>query len=453
MAQREFVVAARPDAPSVPRAHHHQVWWVISIGVAAAAAAWLRLPAIARDTLWAEDGRDFLQAALDLGPINSLVAPYAGYLHTFPRIVASLTVELVPVQYYAIAMSAGACILAGIMASIVFVCSADVLPWMPARVITAMLTVMAPLAPREVLGNEANLHSLVLWTLFWIVIYRPRTKRGGLWLGVFALLGSLTEIQAVLLLPLMLWRLRDTARWIPRAGIVLGAALQILVTLLWPRGGSGNAPLGAASIGLGFFINSVLPIWIPQKSIGPAVVWGGIVLCLVLFLPFVVALVVSLKFGSNTQRIAAAGLFVGAIVVYCLSVIENPQTFYDYAQFSPDEMADVWLARYGVVPSMLLCALAVLAIAIVVGRIKLRPSRSTIPRLAAYGAAVALVVLLVVQFVPQDTRRSGGPAWQPQILALRDVCASLPGSSTVDVAETIGWHVAVPCSLLQRSGE
>ena len=451
MVRRESVIAIPIDAPGVPRGGHHQVWWTLSIGIAATLAAWVRLPPIARDTLWAEDGRDFLQAALNSGPLNSLVLPYAGYLHTLPRIVASLTVELVPVQYYALSMTAGACILAGIMASIVFVCSADVLTWMPARVIVAMVTVLAPLVPLEVLGNQANLHSLVLWTLFWVLLYRPRTRGGRIWLAVFALLGSLTEIQAVLLVPLLLWRLRDRARWLPRAGFLLGTALQVLVTLLRPRDSTGNTPLGAASIIYGFFINSVVPLWIPQKSVGPAVVWGGIVLCLVLFLPFVIAFVVSLKFGSNTQRVAAIGLFVGAIGLYSVSVVANPRTFYDYSKLSPSDLDQVWLARYGVVPSMMLCALALLAIAIVVSRRQPAQSAASIRMISAYLLSGLLVALLLVQFVPQDTRRSDGPAWQPQIAALHNVCLTLPGSSTVTLDETIGWHVTVPCSLLQRT--
>jgi len=54
----------------------------VLIGCLSAFAAWSRVPAIARDTLWAEDGRNFLQDALSFGPLDSLFLPYAGYLHT-----------------------------------------------------------------------------------------------------------------------------------------------------------------------------------------------------------------------------------------------------------------------------------------------------------------------------------------------------------------------------------
>jgi hypothetical protein len=54
--------------------------------------------------LWAEDGSIFLQQALDLG-LRSIVEPYAGYLHVFPRVIALLAtlapLELVPLIFHA----------------------------------------------------------------------------------------------------------------------------------------------------------------------------------------------------------------------------------------------------------------------------------------------------------------------------------------------------------------
>jgi hypothetical protein len=121
---------------------------LVAFGGAAALAAWLRLPAVARDTLWAEDGRNFLQGAIDSGPVNSLFIPYAGYLHTIPRMIAAV-VELFPISGWAIGMTAGACIVAGVVTVTVFVATRGIIDWMPARVAIASLTVLAPLAPRR----------------------------------------------------------------------------------------------------------------------------------------------------------------------------------------------------------------------------------------------------------------------------------------------------------------
>lgn len=424
----------------------------IVLGVLTASLAWVRLPAIARDTLWAEDGRNFLQDALNLGPLNSLFVPYAGYLHTLPRIVAALTVQFMPVQLFALSMTFGACLLAGIMAAIVYVCSADVITWIPARVLIAALTVLAPLAPREVLGNMANLHSLVLWTIMWVLLYRPRTRAGSIAIAVFVLLGALTEIESVFLLPLLLWRPRDRSRWVVRSAYLVGVAAQLCVTVIWPRGQSGHPPVDFWSIPYGYLINAVMPVWVQQDSIGAAVAWGGPALCIALALPFAVAAFVVLRLGSAIQRVAATALIAGSVVVYSVSIVENPNTFYDYAVMSTAQLESVWLVRYGVVPSMMLCGLVLLAAGVIVARrrsaVRLPAPRRSVHGLIVTPVVVGLVALLLVQFFPQGTRRSYGPEWQPQIPTLSSQCESLPDSQSVRFRETINWSVTVPCGLL-----
>ncbi|GAB3122035.1 hypothetical protein GCM10027056_11660 [Glaciibacter psychrotolerans] len=418
-----------------------------------------------RDTLWAEDGRNFLQDALTHGPLESLVIPYAGYLHTLPRIAASLTVSFVPVAFYAEAMTAFACLAAGVMAGLVFVCSAAVVRWLPARLAISALTVLMPLEAREVLGNMANLHSIVLWSLFWMLLYRPRTRLTSIGLGVFALLGTLTEVQAVFLLPLLLWHPRDRIRWWLRGGYLLGVGIQLAVTLGWPRGHTGNPAVGLSSVVFGYFINSVVPVWIPENAVGPAVVWGGMALCLALFLPFLVAAVVIGRFGSRMQRIAASGLVAGSVLIYSVSIALNPNSFYDYATLSRQDLASLWLVRYGVVPSMMLCALLPIAVDAMIARARRRRRRlhsidqhrpgewgaARFPASVRFGIATLTVLALVlaVQFVPQSTRRSAGPQWKPQVAASVVSCRALPDSTMIRLNETLGWHVSVSCGQIE----
>ncbi len=49
--------------------------------------------------LWAEDGSVFLQQNLELG-LSSIITPYAGYLHTFPRLVSIFATKVNPDLYY-----------------------------------------------------------------------------------------------------------------------------------------------------------------------------------------------------------------------------------------------------------------------------------------------------------------------------------------------------------------
>lgn len=150
---------------------------------------------------------------------------------------------------------------------------------------------------------------------------------------------------------------------------------------------------------------------------------------------------------------AALALVGLALLIYSASVYANPHSFYQYAQMDSTALKSVWLARYGVIPSMMLCALIPLAAAAVLGRQR-PPERHetaarTAARMAVRVAALLLVLLLLVQFGPQETRRSHGPAWQPQITALQPVCARLPDQTLVTVKETLGWHVQIQCARIE----
>ncbi len=437
------------------------------LAVVFAAMAWLRIPSIARDTLWAEDGRNFLQDAVNHGPLASLAFPYAGYLHTIPRIIASITVTIAPVQFWAEAMTAGSCIVAGILAAIVFVCTRDVVPWLPARVVIASLTVLAPLAAREVLGNAANVHSLVLWAVFWMLLYRPRTRVGSIALGVVAVLGAATEIQCLLLLPLVLVHRRDRMRWPMYAGLALGLAAQLFTTLVWPRAHTGNPADSPLSIVYGYLINAAMPLAMPENAIGPVfIATGALVGFAVVAIATASAVYVFIR-GRGLHRIAAIGLLFGSFGFYAFDIVNNPQSFYDYAKFSTEQMRTVWLVRYGVVPSMMLAAVVLLAIALAVSRAASRiaslaaspvePPTALRPpvnrtRIAAYLASALVAAMLLAQFVPQETRRSYGPQWSPQVASAARACEGMPADHVVAIAETITWHVFLTCSTLDSAG-
>ena len=429
----------------------HPAWAVAVFGLVCALVAWFRLPAIARDTLWAEDGRTFLQAASDHGLMNTLFQPYAGYLHVVPRILAGVVAPL-PVDWWALGMTAGSCLVAGFLAAVVLVCTRDVVPWMPARVLIASLTVLAPLAPREVLGNAANVHSLFLWALIWMLLHSPRTRRGAIALGAIALFAALTEIQSLLLLPLLLIRPRQPLRWIVRGGLLLGLTGQVLVTLIFPRGHTGNPPVPPLSMLYGYLINAVTPLGVPQHSIGPVIASSGPTVALVILVCLTPAVVYALVRGQALQRYAVITLVAGSLVFFVVDIATNPNTFYDYATMTHDQLSTVWLVRYGVVPSMMLAATVPIAAAIAWERRRERHGEHgrSLQKAVAVSSCLLLAVLLLVQFGPQQTRRSWGPAWQPQLAAARLECSRNPELGSVVLRETINWHVVVSCTRLGR---
>ena len=132
--------------------------------------------------VWAEDG-GFLQNRLDHGPLVSLFEPYQGYLHLLPRAIVEVG-ALLPLRDYAVAVAGMSCVVAGVVAALVFACSRDVVHGPAARIVLGLVTVLVPTVSAEVLGTTANLHWFLLWLTPWVLLFRPTSARQGWALGV-----------------------------------------------------------------------------------------------------------------------------------------------------------------------------------------------------------------------------------------------------------------------------
>jgi hypothetical protein len=436
---RRQAVPSRESRSAGSRVRALSRYLPMMVGVIASAIAWARIPPVARDTFWAEDGRTFIQSAIQSGPIASLFHPYAGYLHVIPRLLAAFTVSFVPVPQWAQAMTALSCVVAGLIAGLV--------AWRPARISLALLTVLTPLVAREVLGNAANLHSLLMWMGFWILIYRPRGRGGAIALSVLMTLAAFTEIQMVFLVPVLLFRWRDRTRWMPRAALVAGVAAQILTTLIAPRGSSHLPEVDPASIAFGYLINAVMPSWMPAGQIGTVVVSNGPWPAVILLAVCVAAAVIAVAWGDSAQRRVAIAMLGLSVLIWVASVMVDPAPFYDYADMNASRLAHPWLSRYGVIPGMLLLAELVLCLSVL--RSRLRSAARDRRRLLPVALLAILMVSLVALSMPGTTRRSAGPAWEPQVLAAAVSCAAHP-VDTVSLRETLGWTVTVPCALVDH---
>ncbi len=429
------------------RSHPGAVTWLapVAVAVVCAAIAWLRLSPTARDTLWAEDGSLFLQTAAGGRGWSSLLHPYAGYLHLVPRLEAALTVGAVPVQGWALSMTALSCAVAGLVATVVFACSRDLVPWMPARVVLAALTVLTPLAAREVLGNAANVHSLLFWGAFWALLHRPRGRTATVLLTGFVLLAALTEVQTLFLLPLLLRRRRDRGTWPVKAALLAGATAQLVAAMTSTRPQTGMPQVGLASLAQGWLINAVATSWVPIGHVGAVLAAIGPGLA-VTALASATALTVVLVAGTRSQRALSLLMVAASVVVWSAGVIANPEPWYDYAAMTPAQLEHAWLSRYGVVPAMMLLALLPLAAAV----LHARPRRPA--RVLAVGILALVVMVTGAQAGENLSRRSGGPAWQPQLAAAAVQCGA-PVARVANLRETLGWHVEVPCGYLDPLGD
>jgi hypothetical protein len=420
-----------------------------------AGISWIRLSPTTRGTLWAEDVRNFIGNAVRSGPVTPLMHPYAGYLQLLPRLIADATVAAVPVSGWALSMAAGSCVVTAACAAVVFVCSREITNEVVIRLLLAGITLLDPLAPREVLGNTANLHWYFLWMTPWLLLYRPRSRVGGWVLGAVALLAALSEIQMVLFVPLLLWRWRDRPRMPIRGLYLAGVVAQLIATISVPRATSAGHLLGPGALAYGYLINGVMTIFDPNpKAVGFLITLGGPVIGLMLLMPFAVATGYVLVSGSAVQRILASALGAGSLVLYPLAVEISPGPFYDYPAMSRTQLADPWLARYGVVPSMFLIALIPLACAVWARqhRTTSAAGRPSIQRsILVPTVLLSLMILLVVHLVPAATRRSGGPVLATQVTAQEAACTGQPVDRPVTLVGDPGpgWKVELTCGYLR----
>lgn len=415
-----------------------------AVGLVVALLAWFRMSAVTRSTIWAEDGPIFLVAALRTPePWGTVFFPYDGYLHVGPRIIAELVTFWLPPERYAVALTAASCVVVAALCAVVFVLSREVLDALVLRLVVAVVPVLVPSVAREVLGNIANLHWFFLWATPWLLLGRART-RGGAWLlGVLALVTTLTEVQAAYFAPLLLWRLRDTRTWPVKAGYLLGGLGQAIALATTHRAPPASPSPTFHDIVAGYLVNAVMSLWVgSSEAVTSVVARFGFRAAALLALPSAVALVVALARGRTVQRVAVLAFTLASGVVWVGTFVVN-HPGYVYPQPGPDGQPELVVLRYAAVPAMFLLAALLVAV-------------STLPwrwwsAAVTAGLGVPLVVASVLNFVPADATRAGGPVWLQQVAAARQLCLTTGAAEEpMQVAPIL--TATVPCDVLTGSG-
>lgn len=417
---------------------------VVLLVVGGTLASWFRLPAAARGAVWAEDGRNFIGDRVAEGPLTAVLRVYEGYLHVVPRLIAEVVVAVAPIDRYAAAMTAASCAVVGLVAGLVFVTARSVVPAVVPRLALALVPVVSPAAPLEVLGNAANVHWYLLWATPWVLLSAPRSRIWSWVLAVFVLLAALTEIQLLLFAPLLLLVLRDRRSWPLGAALLLGGAAQVLATLSAPRTDNPNDPVGAASAVLGFALNPVAAVTHGESAAVQALVvrdsWWPIALTAVVVAASAVFVLLR---GGGRGRVAVLVCGGSASALWLAAVTLNPHPRLRYAERLADGLPGFGLERYAVVPSMFLTAVVLLAAALL--------SR-TPGRAGPAGALLATLVVVVqlLQFSPAGSWRALGPSWVEEVDAAEAAC--LQGDDLRELTTAplrpsgrTPWVVSVPC--------
>ncbi len=244
---------------------HAQALWLLATGLLFAGLLVARRPEIlTQPQLYAEDG-EWFQAAHGAG-LAALVAPGAGYLVVFIRLVALLTA---PLQLANAARAYAAIGIAMQVLPALFLASPrlrNVMPDDRLRLLIALIFILVPNA--ELTGNLTNTQWHLALLGFLVLVAVPPTRR---WQRAFDLitlvLAGLTGPFALLLLPLgAIYHRRHIDSWRrTELAILAVCAFAQLATLLATHGAArSDVPLGASPSSFVFALaNQVLFRFVP----------------------------------------------------------------------------------------------------------------------------------------------------------------------------------------------
>lgn len=182
---------------------------------------------------WAEDGSIFYQQAHHLGFVHTLVVPYAGYLHLFPRLVAGVSL-FAPLSFAPLVFNLAA--LTAQCLPAIYLCSSRMQELGPLRlrVLLAFLYVGVPNVAK-IHGNLTNAQWHLAVLSFLILIALPPKSLAATVFDVTALLlGALTGPFCILLMPVaVLVATVRRERWrTKQIGILSAGAVIQGVTLM-----------------------------------------------------------------------------------------------------------------------------------------------------------------------------------------------------------------------------
>jgi hypothetical protein len=403
------------------------------------------------NTIWAEDGSNFLTDALNRNPYQALLRPLNGYFVMGPRILA-IPASLVALEWSPAVLTIEAALISGLMAVAVYLASRAHLRHRLARLVAAVPVLVVPVGENvaaATANNVATLQFTAVYVALWMVLWVPvrRGARIASAVAVFAV--CVSTFLAVVLLPLALLRLyarRDSISGVMVGSLLVGLtaniiALSVHLTARPDMGPSRYDPVWALSmVGEWVLPHALFGYGISGKgaqAVDPS--W-----LIVASWPIVPAIILVALFRlTRPQWKLSVILGITALVLVCTTIM----------QYGGTEL------RYVVAPELMLFpALAALLLP--------RPDR---PRWLAWTPLVTLsvCVALVIAF----SYRTAGPrttltAWDASVDRARALCLdarngavyifpgdgsvlSLPNGTPLPDRPPYGFPVLIPCDRLR----
>ena len=210
----------------------------VLLGFAIFVAHFSRSPEVLlKPQFWAEDGTVFYQQAHEFGFLHSVLIPYSGYLHLFPRLIAGLSLFL-PLSFVPLFFNLAALAVQCLPA--IYICTPRLENLGPFRVrLLLAFLCFGITGVHEVWGNLTNSQWQIALLSFLILIASPPQSRLGNWFDRVALgIGALTGPYCVLLLPIavIVAFYRRSSRTISQLAILgVGALAQTIALLIVGR--------------------------------------------------------------------------------------------------------------------------------------------------------------------------------------------------------------------------
>ncbi|MEV4533072.1 hypothetical protein AB0J82_04490 [Asanoa sp. NPDC049518] len=417
--------------------------WVVVL-VAAAVYLAFRTPGVgAFDTVWAEDGADFLDDAAKMGTLEAVTRPVNGYYLLYPRLLAEIT-TLFPVSWWAVVNTVFAIATTCAMAAVVYQASAGHFRRPLVRLAVAAPVVLQWVANGEAVNNVATVQFAALYTGFWLLVYVAQGRVGRIGGPVVVAMVSLTTILALALVPLALLRLalrrdRDSL-W-----LTVATGGGVLVQVLGAESGAATRDgIGETTPDPGWVVESFRKIAVPATFLGESAmktIADHPKLWVVAWLVLVAAVLVSFWRALRPARLFAALAFAYALGVFAMEIVAMGRV----------------PGRYLVVPSFLLVTVVVAL---------LRPQDAAPPDdpptggrrgLASYVPLVVLLGLIghlsVANYRVDHQSRTGLPSWTAQVDERAHECQDDPALRSVVVRSgperTPYSRVNVPCERLR----
>jgi hypothetical protein len=436
-----FPAPAKP-ARQVPR------WETTALTVSLLAlgivAAVLRLGwSASLNTVWAEDGPVYLQAAFTEGFWEAIFTPYAGYLVLVPRLIAEAA-ALVPIEQAAAAVSILSALVAVLSGLAVWHgCGGHVHnPYLRGGLVLA--TVLAASAGQETLLSAAYAPWYMLVGAFWLLFWRPQTIAGAALGGLFMLATGLSTPGVWFFMPVALLRAataRDARDWALVGPFMLGAAVQVPVILGQEQGES----LWTSHIWDAYLQRVVDGGLLGQRLGGNLWEELGWPFLIVFSVAVAVALVWAIRRAAPGPRWFAIGAVVISLGVFVLSVYQRSVGL---NVFWSEGSSGGTASRYVLVPALLLVSAAVVLVDADLRR--RAATRLTRPALATL-AVIALAV------VTSYDMRGGGfreePYWDDALRQAATECQAAGEELAGVPTSPPPFGLQIPCEEISSSAK